>query len=251
MEIGSLKTAMRELQDSLEEQIHLAQKTHQAQWDKSNAELVKLREELKAEKERAALNASVQASMMRTADIIKAASAAREAKNAFLQPEQIIAKLRVAVGLDPNVAEYHIDLSKTLYATGDYDAAREASISGIERHPLDATLPIVKGACFFSMADRILKSGPKGDPSAARHAAGLFAMAEMAYHQALANDPANAYALYNLALTIQTSDSDNSRLIVALRAWDEYFAVALTDPEQVEWVKMAREIKKSLDSATP
>jgi tetratricopeptide (TPR) repeat protein len=249
-ELDALQQHVRDLRESLEAQVRQTQ-MHKEQSESNRAELDALRMELEAERQRRERAAAEVAPMRKAADIAKAAKAAGEAKISGLSPEQIVAKLRLAVGLDPSVADYHIDLAKTLYATGAYDAALEACGIGIGHHALDATLLILKGACYFSKADGIVKSRPRGDAMAMSHASMLFAMAEEAYRQARAADPDNAYAQYNLALTIQTSDTDNSRVIQALREWDRYFALAQGDPEQAEWMKMAREIKKPLDAASP
>ncbi len=248
-ELGALQDQVRKLQNNLNKQIQLTQ-THKEQADQDRAKLEELKAELQAEK-KGRERAAEQTSMRTKANIAKAARFAHEANDESLPLDQVVSKLKLSVILDPTVAEYHIDLAKTLYATGAFDAAIEACGFGIGHHPHDATLRIVKGACYFSKADEIVKSRPRSDSMAMKEAQDLFAMAEQAYQQALIAEPDNAYAQYNLALTIQTSDVDNTRIIQSLREWDRYFAIAPADPEQAEWIEMAREIIKPLKTASP
>lgn len=230
-EIAALRRQIKSLQTELDKQTALARQ-YKADNDRLRAELSAAVEKARAPEPPASIRSgsggavsapasaasfppalALDDSIVGPPDAEKAKTLASEAMAEGLDIGKKIANLQEAVRLDPGVADYHLELAKALFKNRDLDKAMAACDAGIAKHPDNASLRIVKGAIYLDRED--------------------YVNAEKTYRTALSIDPNDAFALFNLALTVQNSEG-GARKEEALAAWDNYFKIADADPMQRE-----------------
>ena len=132
--------------------------------------------------------------------------------------------LRQAAALMPAELLYQQQLATELYLQGQYQACVESCERALRLNPGVSMLLTIKGSAYFEL-DKFEQAG-------------------QANEAALAIDPNNLWARYNLALTLTMQKSPKAR-----QAWDDYLARAQNEPSQKGLVEEARRHRATLDPA--
>lgn len=148
----------------------------------------------------------------------------REALKAKEKSPERLEKLARAAELAPHEFTYQQQLAMEYYRQKKFQESIEQSNRALKLRPKSSILETVKGSALFEL--------------------GRYEEARAAFEAALATDPNNDWARYNVALTQMMLKSPE-----AAQAWRDYIERAQSKPSQKSLVERAREYLAALESS--